>query len=187
MAALEGLGFRVVDCTMTLEKPRAPTEDTTAPEHGVRMALASDESLVAALAKDSMTNSRFHLDPAIPPQLAGRIKEEWVRNFFRGTRGQWMVVAARDQAVEGFLQLLQGSDGALIVDLIAVAASARGCGLAVAMSRFAERECETSGGAVRVGTQVSNIPALRLYTKLGFQSVSSTFVLHCHGPVSAAE
>jgi ribosomal protein S18 acetylase RimI-like enzyme len=80
--------------------------------------------------------------------------------------------------VAGFLMLLQ-SAGTLVIDLIAVERAARGNGLAAAMIRFAGHHFAQCG-VLRVGTQVANIPATRLYEKLGFRMRCAHYVLHRH-------
>ena len=75
-------------------------------------------------------------------------------------------------------------DDALIIDLIAVEPSHQGNGLATAMIKFAADYCG-KWQRMLVGTQVSNIPSIRTYEKLGFRMCGSSYVFHYHGPVKA--
>ena len=90
-----------------------------------------------------------------------------------------MAVAVVGGRVVGFLQPLHSKDGILTVDLIATDNEQRRKGIASDMIAFIENE---SNGAskVRVGTQISNTPSLRLYEKLGFRVSSSHYVFHYH-------
>src|SRR5205823_2151474 len=73
--ALERLGFGVVDTNVTFERPRGGFERFISkgprrPPPFVRFALEKDRTAVVELARRSFSFSRFHLDPAIPKQVA---------------------------------------------------------------------------------------------------------------------
>ena len=89
-----------------------------------------------------------------------------------------MLVAQSDGQTAGFLQLIHAPDSALVIDLIAVTEPARGRGLARAMIGAAQHLAR--GECLRVGTQVANLPSLRLYESLGFRAVTSNYVMHLH-------
>lgn len=177
---LESLGFRIVETRLEFDKLllKSTTEIS-----GVRFAHDYDRAAIEHIADDSFVYSRFHLDPSIDLAAATRVKMQWAGNFFVGKRADHMVVAESEGKTAGFLQLIVGPKKTLIIDLIAVAPSAQGRGLATAMIRFAEREL---AGFVRVlvGTQSSNVASVRLYEKLGFRLCDSQYVLHFHGPES---
>jgi ribosomal protein S18 acetylase RimI-like enzyme len=174
---LEKIGFYLVDTNVVFDKPvaRNSLKDTSC---FVRPAIPSDWSPVMDVARRNFVYSRFHLDPNISIDCANTIKAEWVGNFFAGQRGDAMVVAETDGAVAGFLQLLHGQNEDLIVDLIAVDETHRGIGLATAMIRYAENH--TNKSRILVGTQVANVPSVRLYQKLGFRMRSSQYIFHYH-------
>jgi ribosomal protein S18 acetylase RimI-like enzyme len=176
---LEDTGFRLVDAGITLET-EAIRGAADAPS-AVRNARAADATAVADVARSAFRFSRFHLDPRIPGGLADEIKAQWAGNFFRGGRGDYMVVAERGGELAGFLQLLSAPGRVLTIDLIAVAEAHRGAGLAKAMIRFAARECGAPA-RLRVGTQAANVASLRLYERLGFAVAATSFVLHRHAP-----
>jgi GNAT superfamily N-acetyltransferase len=178
---LQDLGFRTVDTALTFDAPglTAPAADTR-----VRFARPEDRAAVTQIAGSAFVCSRFHLDPAIPNRLADRVKAVWADNFFAGQRGDAMVVAEHAGAVAGFLQLLVSRDGALVIDLIAVAPQAARNGLARAMVGFAAANGvgdRRPPRGFRVGTQAANTPSVRLYESLGFRLAAAQFVLHHHG------
>lgn len=178
---LEDAGFRLVDSSVTLETGKI---DVATPATAcARMARGGDAAAVEHIARSAFHYSRFHLDPRIPKQLADEIKAQWAGNFFRGGRGDYMVVAEHEGAIAGFLQLLAGADGTLTIDLIAVAEGRRGRGLASGMIGFAARACGRPT-RIRVGTQAANIASLRLYERLGFTVSATGYVFHCHGPAA---
>jgi len=172
---LEQTGFRLVDASLTLERSNDAEANGS---EAVRWAVAADCGPVMETARANFSFSRFHQDPLIPGKIADDLKAEWAGNFFRGRRGDAMVVAEQHGRVAGFLQLLQSSK-ALVIDLLAVDRQARGSGLAEAMIRFAGSHfplCDV----LRVGTQAANIPAARLYEKLGFRLRQAHYVFHLH-------
>lgn len=173
---LAALGFRVVDTGVTLEW-RTEAGGTNA--SGVRHARPEDLEAVMGLARRGFSQSRFHLDPAIPKELADEIKSRWAGNFFSRSRGDHMIVAEAEGRVAGFLQLLDAADGALVIDLIAVDPAVRRRGLGRTMIGYASRLAKKP--LMRVGTQVANTGSLRLYENLGFRTVASSYLMHLHG------
>lgn len=178
---LQQLGFHVIDCNLTLERRAKEVGAWSGFTHNVRFAREYDELSVCALAYEAFEYNRFHRDPAIPNAIASQIKEAWVTNFFRGKRGDWMVVVEGAEGVCGFLQLLKSDDNTVTIDLIAVAPHRRREGLALAMINFALHHCLDTPTTMRVGTQPANTASLRLYQSMGFQLYTVSFLLHRHG------
>lgn len=174
---LQKLGFYIVDTNiqLSLNTKMSDTKNTN-----IRFANSTDEQAIKDLAKTSFKYSRFHLDPQISEKVASKIKEEWAGNYFNGNRGKWMVVAEYNSKVVGFLQILSKSDNIIIIDLIAVNEKNRGKGFAKDMISYAFINCLHNDGKIEVGTQITNIASLDLYTKLGFRISSSSYVLHMH-------
>jgi ribosomal protein S18 acetylase RimI-like enzyme len=138
---------------------------------------------VVEIASASFRYSRFHLDPEVPQELANRIKADWISSYFAGTRGEHLLVALADGHPAGFLAVIGGEeDGRTLrtIDLIAVAPSAQGRGLARALTAAFVAESAVVADEVRVGTQAANVPATRLYESLGFALVRAQYVLHRH-------
>ncbi|MDA0266988.1 MAG: GNAT family N-acetyltransferase, partial [Cyanobacteria bacterium] len=177
----KGLGDEGQSCQIEIDPISSLSEETL---KACRWATPEDEAEVTAIAAQSFTVSRFHLDPQIPNAIANQIKAAWARNFFIGQRGDWMVVAVVQGKVAGFLQLLQSQANALILDLLAVDPNYRGQGLGRSMITYAAHHCLQSLRKIQVGTQVANIPALNLYKSLGFQVEQASYVLHLHVGVS---
>jgi len=175
---LQQHNFNLVDTNVVLEKS---TQGMKAAERSclVRYAKPEDRGPVVELARNSFTYSRFHLDPAISREIADAIKADWVGNYFAGTRGDQMVIATVDEVVAGFVQLLHGDEGTLIIDLIAVGEKFRRQGIARDMIHFAESGMEGIQ-RIRVGTQIANTSPMRLYESLGFRVTESHYVFHYH-------
>jgi ribosomal protein S18 acetylase RimI-like enzyme len=176
---LQRLNFFLVDTNIQLQK-LSDKSSLLANNLDVRFSKSSDQDAVLKIAANSFTYDRFHNDPDITQEAAEKIKVEWAKNYFMNARGDWMVVVEEGGVIFGFLQLLRGVDGALIIDLIAVDQNYRNKGAAQKMISFAMRNCETKTEVVRVGTQLANLPSISLYLKMGFTVISASYVFHRH-------
>jgi len=176
---LQDLNFFLVDTNVQLQKLRDKSSFLTN-KLNIRFSNPSDQEGVLKIAANSFTYDRFHSDPDIKQEAAEKIKVEWAKNYFKNARGNWMVVAEDKGNISGFLQLLHGVDGALIIDLIAVDQNYRHTGVAQRMISFAIQNCETKTKVVRVGTQIANLPSIALYLKMGFCVTSAQYVFHYH-------
>ena len=67
-----------------------------------------------------------------------------------------------------------------MIDLIATEKKKRGKGLAKEMISFAYEKCLKRNGSIIVGTQIGNVPSIKLYSKLSFNIFSASYVLHMH-------
>lgn len=176
--ALTDQGFYIVDTRVTLEKKLPSRIIAPIPQgYAIRASQPTDEEQVTAIASTAFTCNRFYNDPAILPLSASKIKEMWARNFFRGMRGDIMVVATQGKKVVGFNLVLK-KDDVLVIDLIAVDAAHRQRGLASAM--IAASATTPGINLMRVGTQLANIASLRAYQKAGFVITGAEHVWHCH-------
>jgi ribosomal protein S18 acetylase RimI-like enzyme len=170
---LERAGMRVVDVNVTLRREAAPPPDESTA--GVRSAEPGDREAVLGIAGSDYRVSRFHLDPDFPDDVADAIKRDWAGAFFDGSRGEHMLVATSGGDAVGFLLVLERGEER-VIDLIAVASSARGAGKGSALvgALLAMEPLRP----VLVGTQVSNTGATRLYERLGFAVEDTRYVLH---------
>ena len=185
ITALEKSGFSLIDTNTQFDRSNMePWPEVELPtDYNVRFAEFADAVAVEKVAATSFVCTRFHLDPMIPDKTANDIKSHWAGNFFKGTRGDWMVVLTCRSETVGFLQLLSKNE-TIIIDLIAVDKTHQGKGLAARMVEFAANQCG-EWSRMQVGTQLSNIPSTRACEKLGFRMCDSSYVFHYHGPVMA--
>lgn len=175
---LEEAGFKLVDTNVQLEVSTAAAQEKI---HTYCEANPLDEGEVVDLAARSFHSDRFHLDPEIPNSLACKIKACWAQNFFRGLRGDFMLIARGKSGVEGFLLLVKKQRTLATIDLIAVESSCRRTGVAESMIRSIFGYChEQKIDRIRVGTQMANRAAINLYIKLGFRVIASEYTFHCH-------
>jgi ribosomal protein S18 acetylase RimI-like enzyme len=175
-------GFRVVDVSVLLERAGHAVRSVQ-PVNSIliRDAAPADAASVCAIASRCFRFSRFHLDPALTAELANHIKHEWAANFFRGQRGDRMLVAEHRGQIVGFLSVLMPPPSTIwTIDLIGVDIPDQGRGIGHALvQRLAALGNETDV-RLRVGTQIANAPSLRLYERCGFLIQESFYVLHKH-------
>lgn len=179
IALLESAGFNLVDTNVTFSKSLGDSfQQASTGEVVVEGAVQEDCEAVCKVAYDSFIYSRFHLDPHIANEVANVVKREWVRNYFKGKRGEHMVVARVKGEIAGFVQILE-RDRVFIIDLIAVGASFRGMGIARSMIAHCLNRYKDFSMA-RVGTQIANTASMNLYLKCGYKLESAKYIFHYH-------
>lgn len=182
---IESLNFNLIDTNLTYEIPinQMPQEFNVPDGYSIRFARPDDRKEIGDISENNFRFSRFHLDPSVGTKTANQIKRAWAENYFNAKRGDFMVVAVADQHPVGFTQVLHSGD-MLTIDLIAVQSSYHGQGLGGAMISFLSSRIQDkveSLKRIRVGTQISNLPSISLYEKMGFRIFSSEYVFHHHG------
>jgi RimJ/RimL family protein N-acetyltransferase len=183
VAQFTDIGFRLVDVTMTFEREPGPFRDAGDPACTVRPASLRDRDRVLGIAGSCFVHSRFHADPLLPGASADAVKRAWVANYFTGGRGEALFVAERGGEPIGFLALMatgRPGERTRIIDLIGVDRKFQGRGAGTAMVGFFIRDSAGRYTRLRAGTQVANLPSLRLYGKCGFQITGAAYVLHAH-------
>jgi ribosomal protein S18 acetylase RimI-like enzyme len=177
--ALVNAGFRIVDVNVIFERQPAagPARDQSILVRDIQPA---DETAALEIAHTAFRYSRFHLDPLLAKELANRIKREWVANYIRGQRGERLLVAEVDGKIAGFLALLETSDQTGVIDLIGVANDMKGRGGGRSMVQHHVHESVGRYQRLIVGTQIANLPSMRLYEHCGYHISSAAYVLHAH-------
>lgn len=174
---LSAAGFVVVDTNVVFQQDR-PAELREFPGVSVGELAAAEEEALVELAATSFTFTRFHLDPLVGAQTANAIKREWCRSYARKRRGDHLFVARVDGQPAGFLASLI-TPASAVIDLIGVAPAFQRRRVGAALTA-AFVEHYRGRGALLVGTQVANIPSVRLYERMGFSLASSQYVMHLH-------
>jgi nucleoside-diphosphate-sugar epimerase/ribosomal protein S18 acetylase RimI-like enzyme len=180
---LEEHGFRLIDTNLRFEK-QAETPTAASGDCLLRFAEPADRDAVVDLARRNFVFTRFHQDRLIPKSVADEIKAQWAGNFFSGQRGDQLVVAILQGKIVGFALLVTAPGAPVTIDLIAVEEAYRRRGIAAEMIAFVESQFAPS--VIAVGTQVANLPSVRLYEKLGFQLAAAQYVFHFHNPAVPA-
>lgn len=184
VATLSAFGFRVIDVSVQLScAPQMIANPGCHPSLVVRDATWDDSEPLLHIASSCFRYSRFHLDPMIGPERANAIKRAWVQSYLDRRRGERLLVALADDRPVGFLAILEtrihGKTGS-VIDLIGVNQTQQQHGVGRALVGAFLVECTKRGTLALVGTQIANIPSLRLYESLGFRVCETTYVLHAH-------
>lgn len=169
------MGFYLADTKITLTKNRFSDFVYQSPAQ-LDFSEKADEAAVMGIARRNFRYSRFHRDPNISREKADYIQAAWAQNFFLGRRGTRMVVARVGGKVAGFNLIIEGTDGVLTIDLIAVDKIYANRKIASDLMIYAEELC--SRGDIFVSTQEVNEPAVCLYRKLGYRVCEVAHVLH---------
>jgi len=177
--------FYVVDVNITLRRDAkcSPVYPSPAVNVSIDEIRPNQHQAVLDIAETCFQFSRFHLDPFIPKKIANQIKRDWVLSYLRKQRGDRLFVALLNEQVVAFLAVLTSeADGKRIrtIDLIGVHRAFQGRGIGQALLEFFVRRYENQYDLFQAGTQVLNVPSIRLYQKFGFSIASSTYVMHRH-------
>jgi ribosomal protein S18 acetylase RimI-like enzyme len=173
--SLETSGFMLVDANLVLNIKKMNKEKSSI----TRLARAEDEAAVRKIAASSLRLSRFHNDPAITEKTADNIKEEWAGNYFKGERGDCLIVTERQNEVAGFLLAIENNGNAFI-DLIAVDQRYRNQGCGREMINYLWNHSGLKMASLSVGTQIANTISLYFYQSLGFRLSTSSYIFHKH-------
>lgn len=170
-AALTSLGFYVVDVGLVFSSTRWPG-DVAEAQDGIRPGDARDIPAVLVACSKVFQRSRFYADPFISAAQADTLHAQWIRNLFDHRADSTWVVEV-DGVVQGFSAVRLSTphdDGSVRghIELVAVSPTVSGHGLGrslvMASLSWLKNRCDEA----EVKTQLSNIPACRLYERCGF-------------------
>ena len=146
-----------------------------------REAKNNDIKKIINIAKDNNINSRFIKDDFIPKRFKIKYRSEWVKNFFRKKRGDYLLVAEKDNKILGFILILKKKN-IFNIDLVASGKSNRKKKVASSLINFINNKIMKKKDKIVAGTQIDNLIAIKMYKKLGFiKKKSKTFCYHIHG------
>ena len=174
---LEQKGFNLIDTNVIFEKKIDKSKQFSVNKN-IRLAAPKDRDKVVKLASTNFSLSRFHLDPLITNELANNLKGLWIKNYFKGIRGDKMFVQVQGNKVVGFLQILKNNNK-ITIDLIAVEKTHQKKKIATNLINFAETNYSDCF-MIQTGTQIANINSIKLYQKHGFYWIDSYYIFHYH-------
>jgi len=149
---------------------------------------ATDEEQLKKITFSAYRHSHYFNDPKIPLKRAEAIFQEWIKNSLHGL-ADYVIVARVAKETVGYITLRTENLGQRafgIIDLIAVQGSYRGQGIARMLVAEGIRQLHGRVDTLYVRTQISNIPALRLYQALRFEPIlkEATFHVWLHARVT---
>lgn len=176
--AAEEAGFRCYDVRVELDREVR----SGLPAEGVEAVGEPALEALAPIAAASFLDSRFYADGHFPRPAVEQLYVAWLRRGFGGAGRLVLAAGERD----GFVVChLDREAGVGTVELIAVAAPARGRGRGGRLVRAAEAAFAEAGlERARVVTQGANLPAQRLYQGEGYRSRDVALWFHRWAPLS---
>ena len=176
----EDMGFRIFDPLVYMELKLAEMRlKEPDPTTRCRWHEKEDVPQIRKIASTSFTFDHHHQDDHFEKAKVDEMHALWVDKCIAD--GYEVDVAQRDGQVVGFLASTD-KDGSCYIKLIAVDEKFRGLGMAEDLLRFTLTRVAFGVKTATVETEVANVPAVRLYEKIGFRVVSSAYTLHRWGP-----
>lgn len=146
-----------------------------------RNAKKNDIKQIINVAKENNLNSRFLIDKSISKKFKKNYRSEWIRNFFRKKRGDYLLVVDQNKKILGFMLILKKKNY-LTIDLIATRKKYRKMGVATSLINYTNNKIMGKKDKIIAGTQMNNLVAVKMYKKLGFiKKKGETFCYHIHG------
>ena len=144
----------------------------------IRFANSLDKKQILDIAEHSFISSRFFKDKNIKKKLARKIKRNWVLNFFRKKRGEYLIVCESNKKIVGFLLIIKNKND-YIIDLIAVKKNYQNLGFGTKMIKFLENiVLKRNKVKIYVSTQSNNKDSIKLYIKNKFKVKYRKYVYH---------
>ena len=133
------------------------------------------------IAKENNLNSRFILDKFIPDDFKKNYRSEWVKNFFKKKRGDYLLVATSKTKILGFVLIIKKKN-ILVIDLIVTSKKYRKKKVATSLINYINNKIMKPTYRLSAGTQKNNLAAIKMYKRLGFiKKRIETFCYHIHG------
>lgn len=144
----------------------------------VRFAKNKDKESIATLAQNAFIKSRFFQDKGINKKIARKIKRNWVLNFFKKKRGDYLIISEIKKKPVGFLLIIKNKNN-YIIDLIAVNKTYKKTGLASKMLIFFENYIKNiKKSLIVVSTQSNNKESIKFYLKNNFKIKFKKYIYH---------
>jgi len=185
---MENIGFNIIDTVVTFSALIEEVNDSITMDDQkvqIRTVKGHDLTQLQSIAKEIFTLDRFHKDPVINKESADNLYKKWIENSCLKIVVSEVMVAEINGEIVGFITCKfnnsnkdNGNSTTGIIDLVGVSKSVQGMGIGKilvngAIGWFKNKKIAT----VKVGTQLINIPAIRLYQNMGFVIEGSQFTL----------
>lgn len=148
------------------------------PNCDCRIGKLKDKKQILRISNEKTSNSRLAQDLSLPLKFRNNYRKAWVENFYRGKRGDLIVVAHKKNIIMGFLLLIKKNDK-LRVDLIVTKKIYQKKGVASSMINYTNNIFLNSKiKNIVAGTQSNNFGALKFYKKLNFVKKKKEYIYH---------
>jgi RimJ/RimL family protein N-acetyltransferase len=183
IAALEELGFRYIETTVTNTYDLRSLPPAESSAWTIREVRPDEADLLAGLAQDAFLTHRFYADEAFSAERADAMYERWVRDSVADPH--WTTIVLEESGrVNGFftyrLEDLRAHFGLRFAKwrMAAVDSAARGRGHGRRLFLGAMEHVRDDADVVDSGLSVRNTRSFNLHNRLGFRVVSFSTTLH---------
>lgn len=143
-----------------------------------REAKKKDIPQLKKICLEDTSNSRFFNDLSLPLKFRKTYRVEWILNFFKKKRGDFLIVAYKNKKVIGFILMLKKSFG-LQIDLIVSSKKYQNKKVGTSLINYINNNYLKKDNIIKAGTQLDNIKANKIYKKLGFvKKKHKSYVYH---------
>jgi ribosomal protein S18 acetylase RimI-like enzyme len=147
----------------------------------IREARKDDSNAISSLARRGFSIGHFHSDPNLSHALSNELYAKWIISCL-GKPLSKVFVAENDEVICGFIacniKSLMNKVFYGVIDLIAVDQNKQGVGIGKLLLIETLKWLSSQVSSVYVGTQATNIPAVRLYESVGFKLVEAEATFH---------
>lgn len=172
ISELEKDGFELKDTLIRFIIPRIKVVESN---KVLSTELTQNQELtqVQKIAKDAFKNSHFYKNSKFQIEKVNNLYEKWVLNKY--LKKNKIYIYKEKDIVKGFLIAIETETEA-IIDLIAIDSSFRGKGIGrdLILKFLENNQLKKS----YVGTQISNLQAIKLYEKIGYKILDFTHIFH---------
>jgi hypothetical protein len=183
---LEQHGFYLADTIVTyIFIPRRQKLPHFKYIYKTRVYREEDRDEVFNVAKQAYKNfiGRYHADPHLSDECAGRLYEQWADRLLAGGLAERIIVAERQGKIIGFLGYRMKRDILEATGIKVVGGGLGGClpegfGAYIAILEEAMREGMHRYDMQDFETQINNINVVRIYQKLNFEYARAKYTYH---------
>jgi len=181
--ALEKKGFRFIEDIVYYKYELAPCSHTDGVEHPVRFYKKGDLGYLTQIAKTSFRANRFHRDPWIRREQAEDLYEKWVKETCTNNPGGVTVVEVNGEPAGFVIHEIKDlkkyfGKRVMLWRLTAISEDQTGRGVANSLCLGTLNLMKNQADIAYTGTAPTNVPAVRLATRLGFRYISSFLTFH---------
>jgi hypothetical protein len=183
---LEGRGFRLMECLVTyVFRPTQDIPPAVKTLYAVRPYTPADREAILAISERMYAHhqSRFSVDPSLPPSGMGRFYIEWTKNACSGEMADHILVAERKGCPVGFLayklnRLVLARAGIRIAGQGLSASLPEGTGAYVGLLKAALEQGRGEYDFMEADAPLHHFLVIRTWQRLGFQLARAKNAFH---------
>lgn len=183
---LSGFGFYPAETTLQISLPLrrfTPIHPGAAGRARLRPARADDLPAVVAIAEETFTRDRFHLDPHLPARLSDKRYARWVERGFRDGDSLFVYESTAqpdaDRDIIGFYLIRGEPGGEVDLSLAGVGSRYRRGGGGALMYEAMLEKCQEMGyRTASSAISTNNLDVVNLFMRLGFVVRSAHLTMH---------